>query len=69
MIRDMFMILFVTCATLGVLVGRGVVSPWAAIIPILIVSVAIFFPLLRMRVYAAGAGRITGDGGAEASAS
>ncbi|HEX2785226.1 MAG TPA: MraY family glycosyltransferase, partial [Ilumatobacteraceae bacterium] len=59
----------VMCATLGVLVGRGVVSPWAAIIPIVTVSSIIFFPLLRMRVYAAGAGRVTGDGGAGASAS
>lgn len=59
----------VACATLGVLVGRGVVPPWAAIIPIVALSAAIFVPLVRMPVYAAGAGRVTDDGGAGASAS
>ncbi len=59
----------VACASLGVLVGRGVVPPLMAIIPVLVLSVAIFVPLLRMPVYSVGAGRLKGDGGAGLSAS
>jgi UDP-GlcNAc:undecaprenyl-phosphate GlcNAc-1-phosphate transferase len=48
-----------TCATLGVLVGRGVVHPAIALIPLVAVAAAALVPLLRMPVYAAGAGRLT----------
>jgi UDP-GlcNAc:undecaprenyl-phosphate GlcNAc-1-phosphate transferase len=58
----------IACASLGVLVGRGVVPPLVAIIPLVALSVAILVPLLRMPVYATGAGRVRGDGGAGASA-
>ena len=59
----------IACASLGVLVGRGVVPPLVAIIPLVLLGAAVYVPLLRMPVYAAGAGRATGDGGAGVSAS
>lgn len=59
----------IACASLGVMVGRGVVPPLMAIIPLVILAAAMFVPLLRMPVYAAGAGRATGEGGAGVSAS
>jgi UDP-GlcNAc:undecaprenyl-phosphate GlcNAc-1-phosphate transferase len=48
----------VTCASLGVLVGRELLHPAVAIVPVLLIAVAALVPLLRMPVYAAGAGRV-----------
>jgi UDP-GlcNAc:undecaprenyl-phosphate GlcNAc-1-phosphate transferase len=48
----------IICASLGVLVGRDLLNPAVAIVPVLLVAVAALIPLLRMPVYAAGAGRV-----------
>lgn len=47
----------VICATLGVLVGRQVVHPIVAIVPLVAVASIAIVPLLRMPVYSSGAGR------------
>lgn len=47
-----------TCATLGVLVGRGVLHPLVAVVPVLI-SAGVFVPLLRIPVYVSSAGRLS----------
>jgi len=52
-------LLAVACASLGVLVGRGRIHPLVAIIPLVALAAMVFVPLLRMPVYAAGAGRLT----------
>ena len=48
----------IACSTLGVLVGRGRVHPIAAVVPIAVISIALFARLIRMPVYAMGAGRV-----------
>lgn len=40
------------CATLGVLVGRGVVGPLAAGLPVAVIAGLVFVPLTRIPVYA-----------------
>lgn len=46
------------CSALGVLVGRGVIDANAAIVPIVLLSIAALVVFLRMPVYALGAGRV-----------
>ena len=43
----------VACASLGVMVGRGVVHPLFALLPLILVASVVFVPLLRLPVYPA----------------
>lgn len=47
-----------TCATLGVLVGRGVIHPLAATLPLVAAAGVFFVVLSRMPVYDARAGKV-----------
>jgi len=46
------------CSALGVTVGRGVIDPNVAIVPVILLSIAALAVFLRMPVYALGAGRV-----------
>jgi UDP-GlcNAc:undecaprenyl-phosphate/decaprenyl-phosphate GlcNAc-1-phosphate transferase len=48
----------IVCSALGVLVGRGLISPVGAVLPVSILAALTFARLIRMPVYTHGAGRL-----------